>query len=55
MLFRSEICPNGKYRVMDLTETLQEIKREKREGVTFVVGTFFVYSEVEKVFGEENE
>ena len=50
-----EICPNGRYRVMDLTEALQGIKREKREGVTFVVGTFFVYSEVEKVFGEGNE
>lgn len=50
-----EICPNGRYRVMDLTEALQGIKQEKREGVTFVVGTFFVYSEVEKVFGEGNE
>lgn len=50
-----EICPNGKYRVMDLTEALQGIKQEKREGVTFVVGTFFVYDEVEKVFGGRDE
>lgn len=50
-----EICPNGKYQVMDLTEALQGIKREKREGVTFVVGTFFVYDEVEKVFGGRDE
>lgn len=50
-----EICPNGKYQVMDLTEALRGIKREKREGVTFVVGTFFVYDEVEKVFGGRDE
>lgn len=55
LVMAREICPNGKYRVMDLTEALRGIKREKREGVTFVVGTFFVYDEVEKVFGGRDE
>jgi len=49
-----EVCPGGEYRVMELTEALKEVKARGREGVTFVVGTFFVYREVVKVLGEED-
>ncbi len=45
-----EVRPGGRYQAKDLREALEEVKTSGRGGAVFVVGSFYIYEEVEEVF-----
>ncbi len=55
MKIAKELRPEGKYRVAELGEVLEEIREGKaRDKAVFVVGSFYVYGEVKEKFDEKD-